>query len=157
MAAAFDGEQFAKMRSGTDYLFPIDVSGKLRLLKFDWVAVGAGVTPTTISLTKLPPGRVRVLPWMSRLWHTAFGSSLVCDIGHAAYNTESNAAVAADVDAFTTTIIDIENAGNNIVLDATLHQFDLFSMKGIDVIATVTGGDTAAADALHGYIAYLHE
>lgn len=157
MTAAFDSTQFGKMRSGTDFLFPIDVSGKLRFVKFDFVAAGAGVTPSTISLTKLPPGRVRVLPWLSRLWHTAFGASLVCDIGHAAYKTEQFVAVAADVDAFTTTIIDISSAGNNIIFDATQHQFDIHSVKGVDVIATVTGGDVAASDGLHGYIAYLHE
>ena len=98
-----------------------------------------------------------MLPWLSRVFHTAFGATALLNIGHAAYKTESFVDVALDDDAFTTVAIDIAAAGNNIVLDATLDQFDIHSVKGVDVIGVVSVLDVAAADEIHGYIAYLHE
>ncbi len=152
---AFNSEQIAAIVAKTT-LYPIDWHGKFRMAKFDFVAAAAGSQPDIITLTKLPPGRIRVLPSYSRVWHTAFGATATLDLGLAAYKTEGFVTVAADEDAFAAAI-DIAAAGDNITVSAVLHEFDVFSIAGVDVIGTVKVLDVAAADELHGYVAYLHE
>jgi len=135
--------------------YPIDIYGKMRISYFSYVAVGASTTPNTYDLFKLPPGRVRVLPPLCRLTHDAWGAARVLDLGNRAYTGEQNAAVA-EVDNEYANNIDISSAGAAVAW-ATLLKVDLFSMTGITVFGTVSGGDQAASDALSGFGVYVTE
>lgn len=137
--------------------FAIVESAKLRFTWFTCTqGAAAGDAGSTFQLCKLPPGRIRVLPGMSRLWTSAFGASRVAKIGHGVYVNESGADVAADDDAFGASI-DISSAVNNAVLSNTIMKHDVFTRSGFQVFATVTGGTIPAAATFNGYIAYVAE
>ena len=146
--ATFVSDQLTATRART-MAYPIEALVKMRQAYFSYTATGASTTPNDIDLLELPSGRVRVFPAQSLVHSDAWGASRVLDIGHKAYVGEQNAAVAADDDAFTTSQIDISAASQN-TWDATLLKYDMFSMKGITVNATVSGGDQAANDTISG-------
>lgn len=135
--------------------FPIDDYGKLRLIHFEIIPGVAGDAGSTAQLCKLPHGRIRLIPNLSRFWHDAFGSSRVLDIGHAAYTKEGGVDEVADPDAFVVDN-DVASAGTAKVL-GTARKFDMFSRKGIVVTATIAGGTWPSGCKLNGYLAVVTE
>src|SRR5690606_24556732 len=74
-----------------DRRYPIDDHGKLRFMPFYYKNETGGTLAdgTQIDLNDLPPGRVRILPNLSRYRVTALGTSRTLDIGLRAYNDKS--------------------------------------------------------------------
>jgi hypothetical protein len=144
---------------GADYRgYPTNDHGKLRIQFFDLPATSvAGDAGTTIDLCKLPFGRQRILPSMSRLKHSAFGSSRTLKVGHLAYSKTDDSIEGADDDALTPSPIDVSSAGNNVVLSASLLKFDIFSKAGVTIQALVEGGTIPLGATLSGYIVYVSE
>lgn len=146
-----------------DYVrnLPYDAHGKVRFAYFETVAaVAAGDVGSTIDLVDLPPGRVRVLPYMSRLTNTAFGAGAGINIGMLAYESRDSGAAdpqAADPVALTPTQpIDVSVAGDSQAFDAAL-KFDFYSKSGVRVQATLTGAGIPVAAVIKGLIAYIYE
>lgn len=140
--------------------YPTQNHGKLRYQFFDLPATAAeGEVASTIDLCNLPPGRVRVLPHLSRLTHSAFGAGRTLKIGHLAYASKdpnTGDPEAADDDAFTPAALDVATASDSVAFSAKL-KYDIYSKAGVRVQALV-GGDTIPAGAsLSGCIAYICE
>jgi hypothetical protein len=133
--------------------YTIDRGAKIRLQHFAIAAPSvAGDDGSYADLCILPPGRVRVLPHLSLVWTTAFGASRVVKTGHRAYVGESDVAVDEDDDAFGSAV-DISGATNGVKL-GTARKYDVYSKKGVQVFATVTGGTWPTTGTFAGYIAY---
>jgi len=92
--------------------YPIDDHGKLRM-QYAKVTQGAaaGDDGSFANLFKLPPGRKRILPFLSRYKVSALGSSRVMKVGYAAYQARppANTAEVADDDALMSAI-DVSSA-----------------------------------------------
>lgn len=150
--------------------YPIDDHGKLR---FQYFSVGI-LTPITVAyaandqveLFKLPPGRKRILPWLSRLQWTAFGAGRAIDIGHRAFMARPPAdadPTAENGDAFIDGF-DVAAAqatpfewftpedGN-----ASSMKYDLYSIDEMVVFMTILGGTMPIGAKLSGFCAYIYE
>lgn len=132
--------------------------GKLRVLSFEHTQAVAGDAGSVTTLIKLPAGKIRVLTNLSKIEHSAFGSSRTLGVGFAAYTNEAGTDVAADPDYFASAV-NVAAAGT-FVLDESatpaLSQ-ELDSKQGIVVNATVAGGTIPAGATLKGYILYVVE
>ena len=131
---------------------------KVRFAHFEFTqGAAAGDAGSTADLVKLPAGNVRLLPGMSKVYHSALGASRTLDIGHPAYTGADGVAVAADDDAFTAAgALDVSSAGTNVAFDAAVRKFDMFSRGGITVQGIVQGGTIPAGATIFGYVAYQH-
>lgn len=147
--------------------YPIDDHGKLR---YQFFSVGV-LTPITtayaandqIELFKLPPGRKRILPHLSRILYSAFGAGRTIDVGHRAYAARSPADAAneaEDVDAFIDGL-DVAVAITVPVVWPTpapnALKFDMYSYDEAVVYMTVLGGTMPVNATLSGMCAYLYE
>lgn len=147
-----DSAQFDSER-----LYPVENGGKLRIAYFEFTqGVAAGDAASTAELCRLPMGRIRIIPQLSRIAFSAFGASRVLDVGFRAYTTEGNAAVAEAANALANDI-DVSSADADGVPIGALLKWDLFSTKGVTVFAQVAGGTIPAAATLKGYIIYVAE
>lgn len=140
--------------------YPVNDHGKLRYQFFDMPAVAvASDIDSTIDLCKLPPGRVRVLPHLSRISHSAWGAARTLIVGHTAYASRDPGAAdaeAANDDAFTPAALDMATASDSVPLSAVL-KYDIYSKAGVLVQAKVAGGTIPIGGTLSGCIAYIYE
>ena len=152
--ADFNSTQLANAAAGT-FVYPIDNYGKMRISYFDFTAAAAGGEPDTISLFKLPPGRVRVFPALSRISCSALGAGALLDLGNLAYEGEQREAIAA-VDNEYVNNLDVSGALNAAAWSTDLKK-DFFSMGGITVAGVLTGEDIAINDTISGFCVYATE
>lgn len=136
----------------------VDISGKLRVALFDYEQEAEGAAGSDIALVKLPAGRVRVFPNLSRYTISALGAARTLDLGHEAYIGIDGVEVAADPDEFvsatdvsTAVIADWSEAIGDV--DTVLFQ----SRDGVTLIATVAGDVIDAGETLAGYVVYACE
>lgn len=142
---------------------PINDHGKIRVQYFNVPAVEVeGDAETTIDLCDLPPGKIRVIPVLSHIKHSAFGAGRTLDIGHRVYQKRDNAEEdeeAENLDAFCDGL-DVAAAANGVGLGANLSiatKYDLYSKGGVRVTAQVKGASIPVGATLSGFIAYVHE
>jgi len=116
-------------------------------------ALGAGTGE--IDLVALPAGRVIILPDLSRLVTSQFGSSATISLGYRAHTDEDGEAVTAVANA-------LHNAGaaGSGALDTALGapadgMLELVSQKGIDIYATVASGNIENGDTIDGWLAVV--
>ena len=146
-------------KDGTTRKRPFDTQGKLRFAYFALPAVAvAGDINTTLELCDLPPGAVRILPWLSRLTTSAWGASRTLSIGHRAYAklddpyTQEAEAAAAFISA-----LDVSSAVANVAWSSTVQKYDVFSKAGVTLFGTVAGGTIPVGATMSGLVAYLYE
>lgn len=136
-------------------------TGKLRIMSFHLPATAVlGDIGTTIDLGYLPPGRVKVLPSLSKIKASAFGAARTLEIGHTAYQKRDSASEtfeAADDNAFTSVALNVAAATNDLPMDATQLDFDLYSKNGVLVQAVVKGGTIPAGATLEGFVIFITE
>lgn len=138
--------------------YPIDDHGKLRFQYFSIAALPvAYAQDDTVVLFRLPPGRIRHLPHLSRITVSALGSSRTIDIGHKAYSKRppDNDVEADDVDAFIDGL-DVATGVTSVVW-GTGMKFDMYSREEISVYMTILGGTMPVAASASGIFAYLYE
>lgn len=141
--------------------YPIDDHGKLRFQYANAVQAVAGDDGSFVHLFKLPPGRKRILPHLSKYKVSALGASRVMKVGHGAYRANVLAAgVAAvdepaDDDAFMVSI-DVSSA-TNAAWTATSMKFDIYSMNEVLIYLTITGGAIDVGETFEFLMAYLYE
>jgi hypothetical protein len=138
--------------------YPIDDHGKLRFQYANVPALAVAYAANDqIELFKLPPGRVRILPHLSRISTSAWGASRTIDIGHRAYSKNPPDAdlEAEDGDAFIDGM-DVSAAVNAAVWSTAL-KFDMYSRTETVVFATILGGTMPVAGTLAVLCAYLYE
>ena len=149
-------------KDGVTRKYPTDKHGKLRMDYFEIVPVVVfGDIGTTIELCDLPPGRVRLLPWESRIKTSAFGAARTLSIGHRAYQKIDPTTITVtdepeSVNAFVSAL-DVSAAVNNVAWGATVVKYDMFSKAGITIFATVAGGTIPVAATVQGLVAYIYE
>lgn len=140
-------------------LDPADIGGRLRFKYFTFTqGAAAGDANSTADLVELPSGRVRIFAGLSRVSHSAFGSSRTLDIGLAAYTQPDGNAVNADEDALHSAA-DVENAGGFAPIDETGNDQTVVYHADAPVIvrAKCEGGTLPAGATLEGFIVYAHE
>lgn len=141
----------------SERLYPVEYHGKLRIAYFEFTqGVAAGDATSTAELCRLPMGRIRILPQLSRIAFSAFGAARVLDVGYRAYVTEGNVAVAELANAFANDI-DVSAADADGVPLGALLKYDIFSTKGVVIFGQVAGGTIPAAATIKGYIIYVAE
>lgn len=124
-----------------------DEHGRARVRAFDFTQSGAGADGDTVTWCTLPGGTTRILGVV--VTTSAFGASRVIKVGHTGYTNLSNAAVAADDDAFM--------ANTSVASAGTISSFatsKISSKTGLTVRATITGGTIPDAATLNGYVLY---
>lgn len=133
--------------------------GKVRTQFFDVPATTvAGDATSTVDLCNLPPGRVRVIPELSRITNSAFGAARTLSIGHTAYPSRDPAAAdpePANPTAFAAAL-DVSAANNGVALSNVL-KYDIYSKAGVLVQATVNVDTIPVGATLSGFIAYVYE
>ena len=140
---------------------PIEDHGKLRFQYFELAA--ASVTPvgdanSTATLCLLPPGRVRVLPWLSRVSGGIFGASRTLDIGHAAYQKRDSAGEALEAENLEAFLANLDvSAAVNAVAFGTVLKYDLYSKSGVEVKARIQGATWTVNIPISWFIAYIYE
>lgn len=139
--------------------YPIDDHGKLRYQYFSVPALTVALAANDqIDLCDLPPGRVRILPFLSRISTSAFGAGRTLDLGHRAYNARPVGTIdpeAEDGDALIDGL-DVSAAVNAAAFSTSL-KFDMYSVQEKRIFATVLGGTMPIGATLAGMLAYLYE
>lgn len=143
---------------------PREFEGRIRYHRVDFTqGAAAGDANSLQDVAKLPPGKVRVLGHLSKLFHDAFGSSRTLDVGHTGYTQRDGTVKSAVVDFFADGK-DVSSAGsfeldnvdhasdNGLDLDQS-KEFD--SRDGVTIQAKVLGGTIPAATKIFGTIAYV--
>lgn len=146
--------------------YPIDDHGKLR---YAWARVindtaAAGDDGSYADFAKLPPGRKRLVPWLSRykVSGVAFGAARVMKIGYRSYYDRSDVVSAAQVeddDAFASGI-SVAAAAQGFIQGgaaADLFKYDIFSREEVGLFLTVTGGTWPIGSVIELAMAYLYE
>lgn len=153
---AVTAQKAAELAAGAR-VYPVSDHGKLRFAYGKVTQSGAGDATSTWEIAKLPPGRVRILPHLSRYKVSALGASRVMDIGHRAYYAASftdTVAEAEDDNAFADNI-DVSGATHATWPTTAGLKFDMYSREGVTIYANVTGGtipDGATGEFLIAYI-----
>lgn len=146
-------------KDGTTRKRPFDTMGKLRFAYFALPAVAvAGDIASTIDLCDLPPGAVRILPFMSRIVVSAWGASRTLNIGHRAYVKldDPTTSEAESANAFINAL-DVSSAVALSAWSATVMKYDVYSKAGVTIFGTVAGGTIPVGATMSGLVAYLYE
>lgn len=149
--AAPSGQQSNQVRN-----LPIESYGKMRSSRFSITLAAQADVTSTIDLVRLPSGRVRVLPYASKFWTSAWGAGATLSIGHRSYTGSDGVAVAADPVAFMAAT-SVAAVNSNTPFDQTKDKFDLFSRDGVTVYGVVGGANAPAAATLKGYVHFITE
>lgn len=148
----------AQMQPASDFRkYPIDDHGKLRFQHALAVnTVDAGDAGTVFNFFIMPPSRVRVIPYLSRLRCSAFGAARTLSIGHGAYSRNpAEDLIVADPAALASGI-DVSAAATLTFANAPF-KFDMYSKAGIQITGTLAGGTVPVGGELELMLAYLYE
>jgi hypothetical protein len=152
-----------KDESPQNLLTPREFEGRIRFHRINFTQDGNGDANSLADLAELPPGRVRVLGGLSKVYYDAFGSSRTLDIGHTGYTQRDGTSKSAVVDFFVDGE-DVSGAGNT-EFDNVDHQSDngldadhtkeFDSVEGVTIQAKVLGGTIPDGTKLWGWVAYV--
>jgi hypothetical protein len=139
--------------------YPIDDHGKTRIQYFFFQnKTGAALADgTEVELCDLPPGRVRVLPNLSRYRGTAMGASRLLDIGHRPYYKDNTVTPVVDDDDAFVANKDVAAIVSDVPFDVTNMKYDFYSKAGVRIYATIDGGTIPIDAIIEGYIFYVYE
>lgn len=130
--------------------------GELVAIFFDVVTI-AGDANSTVALCDLPAGTFRYMGFLSRVYHSAFGSGRTMDIGWDAYVQEDGTVVGADEDGISSAA-DVAAAGNFSPTDeltaVPVSQKVFSSREGIRFRAKVEAAAVGAAEDISGWLMF---
>lgn len=143
-------------------LYAFDQIAKERITYGNLAAVAvAGDIGTTIDLVRLPQGRVRLLPYKSYLWCSAFGVARTLDLGFRAYYGSDGKTLVAEAGTQLKAAKDVSGALAASQIDTTSH-IDFYSQgssddkqKGPILFGTVGGGTIPIGATLEVMLTYL--
>ena len=134
--------------------------GSVRIMFFAHDQDGAGDATSSVSLGKLPPGRVRVLASLSRAYVNWTTGSATLDLGWDAYTAMDGSTTAADPDGLinglavdTVGFQTLEGAIAANLLTGGTYVFE--SKDGVVIRATCQDVAIVSGDDLVGYLAYV--
>lgn len=127
--------------------------GKLRVAHFTLPATTVvGDDGSSVNLVRIPMGKIRILPGLSRIDVSALGSSRVMDLGVRAYTaSDGKTAVAAILNDF---VNDRDVSGATSGTFGTAVKKDYFSSQGLTICALVAGGTIPIGATMEGYVVY---
>jgi len=133
--------------------------GKLRTMFFTHDQSGAGDANSTVTIGKLPAGRVRVIGGLSRFYCNWVTGSQTMDIGWDAFTAQDGTTTAADADGLVDGL-DVDTVGYFAVESALAaekatggtHLFE--SRDGVVIVAKAIAA-LVDGDDLVGYITYV--
>ena len=133
--------------------------GKLRTLAFTHDQDGAGDANSTVTLGKLPAGKVKIIGGLSRFYCNWVTSSQTMDIGWEAYTDLDGDTVAADVDGMVDGL-DVDSVGyfsmeGNTAATRLLGGNHTFESRDGVVIKALAIGALVDGDDLSGVITYI--
>jgi len=133
--------------------------GKLRVMFFTHDQSGAGDANSTVTIGKLPPGRVRVIGGLSRFYCNWTTGGQTMDIGWDAFTAQDGTTTAADVDGLVDGL-NVETAGyfsaeSALAAEKLTGGTHLFESKDGVVIKALAIAALVAGDDLVGYITYV--
>ena len=137
----------------------VDKHGKLRTLFFSHDQDGAGDANSTVTLGKLPAGKVKIIGGLSRFYCNWVTSSQTMDIGWTAYTDLDGDAVALDVDGMVDGL-DVDAVGyfdmeSNIAAGKLKGGNYTFESRDGVIIKALAIAALADGDDLCGYITYV--
>ena len=137
----------------------VDKHGKLRTLFFTHDQDGAGDANSTVTLGKLPAGKVKIIGGLSRFYCNWVTSSQTMDIGWSAYTDLDGDAVALDVDGMVDGL-DVDAVGyfdmeSNIAAGKLKGGNYTFESRDGVIIKALAIAALADGDDLCGYITYV--
>lgn len=138
--------------------FGYDWGAKLRMSFCKLTFTAAGFTTAAagdISLIKMPPGKVRVISYLSRIICPIGTATCALDVGYAAYTKQDGTVAAAVGDAF---IADADVGGGAIdsafLLPAAAEFLEFDSQNGFDIVCSFEIANSPAAGSLYCMVAY---
>lgn len=154
--AVFNAPQYVDTSIDSKRLLPYEEHGKMRAnyAFYKNLTGGALAIGDQVNLFKLPPGNVRLLPYLSMIRNTAIASGTL-SIGFRAYTVSFDADPNAEAPAELLNAKAIGSAGA-AALAATI-KYDLFSKRGITVFATLGGAGFPANGEIELLLPYLYE
>lgn len=138
--------------------YPIDDHGKLRFQygSVDALTVALNIADQ-IDIVRLPPGRIRVLPWLSRISTSAWGAARTLSFGNRAYSTRPpDQTLEPELGTTFLNALDVSAAVNAAAFGTTL-KFDMYSRTEITLFATIAGGTMPVGATLAIMLAYIYE
>lgn len=149
-----DQLEMADAVDGSDTKIAAIDDAKVRIKRFDFTqGAAAGDANSLANLAVFGPGKYRILPSLSSIAHSAFGSGRTLDVGHTGYTKHDGTAVVADVDTFLDGA-DVAAAGR-VDLALPVDGFVLDTKTEFTIQAKVLGDTIPAAATLKGWIAYV--
>lgn len=143
-------------------LYAFDQIGKVRYAYGSIAALAAaGDIGTTLDVVRIPQGRVRVLPFLSYIWTSAYGAARTLDLGFRAYiGSDGKTAVAeAGTQLVAAKDVSAALAASQI---STVSHIDFFSQRSSDeaskgpiVFGTMAGGTIPIAATFEIMLAYI--
>lgn len=152
-------ETLSAQMASTYRRYPIDDHGKTRWL-YGKVTQGVAVGDIGSSMVigDLPPGRVRILPWLCRYKNSAFGAGVTMSLGHDLYydlsSPPTDTGEPAAPGAFGAAL-SVAAAGEVAFPVTGGLKFDIYSRAGARVRATFAGAVVPAGAVLEVLIAYI--
>lgn len=143
-------------------LYAFDQIAKVRYARGSiTVGAAAGDIGSTIDLLRIPQGRVRVIPHLSKIWCSAFGAARTLDLGFRAYYGSDGKTAVAEAGTQLAAAIDVSGALAASIINTT-EKIDFFSQASVDektkgpiLFGTVAGGTIPAAATLAVWLAYM--
>lgn len=143
-------------------LYAFDQIAKVRYAYGSLAALAeAAADGSTVDMVRIPQGRVRVLPFLSRVWTSAYGSSRVMDFGFRAYYGSDGKTVVAEAANQMKNDLDVSGALAAAVIDTASH-IDFYSQGSVDdkqkgpmLFVTVAGGTIPIGGTLEIMLAYM--
>lgn len=132
--------------------------GRKRIAFFSHTQVAAGDANSTVSVVKLPAGRVRVMFQESFIEHNWTVATVDMNIGWLAYTDQDGAAVVADPNGIDAAI-DVEVAGTFVpgsAIAAGTGKTKLFeSRDGVTLDLQAVAAGLNIGDTAQGYFTYV--
>lgn len=126
-------------------------AGKLYVSSASLTFTGAG--QGTAKMLRLPPGKLRIWSYLSRVGCPIGAASSTISLGFPAYTKEDGTTQAANAAALASVVSTTSLVAQALPLPA-IGYLDVDSQNGIDIEAAFAGGNTAAAGECVVAIAY---
>lgn len=126
-------------------------AGKLYIASASLTFTGAG--QGTAKMLRLPPGKLRIWSYLSRVGCPIGAASSTISLGFPAYTQEDGTTAAAAPAALASAVSTTSLVAQTLPLPA-IGYLDVTSQAGIDVEALFAGGNTAASGEVVVAIAY---
>ena len=134
-----------------------NIHGRLRVAYFSHTQSGAGDANSDVEIVRLPPGKIRLLGFLSRVEHNWSVATVDMNVGWGAYTDLDGNAVAADADGLDAAL-DVDVAGATPIGSALNADTKVFeSQDGVSIKLQAVAAGLADGDTVEGYLVYVQD